>query len=210
MPDIPKPEDLSSYISDLERRIRLLETAPRLKSSSNSDDNNVTRTVFGQFPDPDGDFGLEIRNASSTLTFRADSLGIAYPRIPLSLTKAADVIAVTSATEVNTWRLTTAMATADAIQIQLQVTSDAGTTGTLRISANIGGTSYTAAQVVPALFSGFLEWKWAPVGLVVGTGPIVYDILATRTGGAGNINAYPPVQGFMATSTSILATPTGV
>jgi hypothetical protein len=209
MPDVPKPENLSSYISDLERRIRVLETAPRLKSSSNSDQSNVTRNLIGQFPDG-GDFGFELRNPTGVTVFRADSLGLAYPRIPLSLTKAADYIIVTSGTEVTTWSLTTAMATADAIQIQLGVSADAATTGTIRIATNISGTSYTAAQAIPALFNDFLEWKWAPAGLVVGTGPIVYDVLVTRTSGAGNVNVYPPLQGFMATSTSIGATPTGI
>lgn len=209
MPDIPKPEDLSTYIADLERRVRLLETAPRLKSSSNSDANNVTRTLIGQFSD--GDFGFEIRNSTSLTSFRADSQGISYPRIPLLLTKASDVITVASGVETFTWRVTCASAVANAIQIQLQTGSDVGTTGSVRIGVNISGTTYSAARTIPSGSSGlFLNWKWAPTGLLLGYGPFVFDILVTRTGGAGNVYAYPPVQAFMATSASIAATATGI
>ena len=34
MPDIPMPQDLGIYLSDLERRLRIIETAPRLQNSA--------------------------------------------------------------------------------------------------------------------------------------------------------------------------------
>jgi len=72
MPDIPLPEDLSSYIRGLESRIRALETAPKLQNSSVADGTltvrdaaNLTRTQFGLLSD--GTYGLGVLDTSGTL-----------------------------------------------------------------------------------------------------------------------------------------------
>jgi len=66
MPDIPLPEDLSTYIRGMESRIRALETAPRLQNSSVvdgvttvNDTSGVVRTQFGLLSD--GTYGLAVR-----------------------------------------------------------------------------------------------------------------------------------------------------
>lgn len=66
MPDIPLPEDLSTYIRSMESRIRALETAPRLQNSSVvdgvttvNDTAGVVRTQFGLLSD--GTYGLAVR-----------------------------------------------------------------------------------------------------------------------------------------------------
>jgi hypothetical protein len=52
VPNFPKPEDLSTYLSDLERRIRLVESTPRYSYSTaysfvpNTDSVNGGSTVF--------------------------------------------------------------------------------------------------------------------------------------------------------------------
>lgn len=46
MPDIPLPEDLSSYVRDLERRIRTLETAPRAQDTTQPWQSNIIDGTF--------------------------------------------------------------------------------------------------------------------------------------------------------------------
>lgn len=72
MPDIPLPEDLSTYIRSMESRIRALETAPRLQNSSVvdgvttvNDATGVVRTQFGLLSD--GTYGLAVRNPTGSL-----------------------------------------------------------------------------------------------------------------------------------------------
>jgi hypothetical protein len=72
MPDIPLPEDLSTYIRSMESRIRALETAPRLQNSSVvdgvttvNDATGVVRTQFGLLSD--GTYGLAVRNPAGFL-----------------------------------------------------------------------------------------------------------------------------------------------
>jgi hypothetical protein len=66
MPDVPKPEDLGTYVADLERRIKILESAPKLQDSSVTngtltvkDASNVVKTQFGLLSD--GTYGLAVR-----------------------------------------------------------------------------------------------------------------------------------------------------
>jgi hypothetical protein len=72
MPDIPLPEDLSTYIRSMESRIRALETAPRLQNSSVvdgvttvNDATGVVKTQFGLLSD--GTYGLAVRNPTGSL-----------------------------------------------------------------------------------------------------------------------------------------------
>ena len=72
MPDVPKPEDLGTYVADLERRIKILESAPTLQNSSVTngtltvkDASNIVKTQFGFLSD--GTYGLAVRNPSGNL-----------------------------------------------------------------------------------------------------------------------------------------------
>ena len=72
MPDVALPLDLGSTIAELERRIRALETAPRLQNSSVvdgvttvNDATGVVKTQFGLLSD--GTYGLAVRNPTGSL-----------------------------------------------------------------------------------------------------------------------------------------------
>ena len=72
MPDVPKPEDLGTYVADLERRIKILESAPKLQDSSVTngtltvkDASAVIKTQFGFLSD--GTYGLAVRTPGDAL-----------------------------------------------------------------------------------------------------------------------------------------------
>lgn len=206
MPDVPKPEDLGSYVADLERRIRLLESAPRLKNASISDDANVKRAIFGQLDD--GDFGLEIRNETGIAVYQVSSKGQTIPRQQMYVTRGNDYITVTSGSYVSCWEVMMPYTIADAVQIDVTVSTDAATTANLKITCNLGS-STSAIVAVPALTSQNYSYKWAVPGLTAGLANIFFQIQVQRTSGAGNVYVYTPINAFMTSSTAIGATPTG-
>jgi hypothetical protein len=90
MPDIPLPEDLSTYVRSLESRIRALETTPRLQNASFpwypgfvANQDSTTSTSYGDLATPGpsvnvtlGDPGRVIVTVSAfcetTATYQAD------------------------------------------------------------------------------------------------------------------------------------------
>ncbi|CAB5217937.1 hypothetical protein UFOVP209_32 [uncultured Caudovirales phage] len=206
MPDIPQPENLSTYIRDLERRIRLLETAPRLANASVSDDAGVVRTLTGKLPS--GDYGFEIHNSSGATVFQVLSSGVSVPRAQMGVVKSSDFVVVTSGTFTPTWRAYSPYIVADAVQITVLVATDPGTTAEIRLTTN--GSPISAINAIPANSQVSTDFKWKTAGLVVGTGPAIFYVEVRRTGGAGNVNVYPPDQAHMAASNAIGATATGL
>lgn len=205
MPDVPQPESLGSYVADLERRIRLLESAPRLKNASISDETNTERVLLGRFED--GDFGVEVRNSTGASVFKVGAAGQIYPRQQMYVTRGNDYVIVTSGTYVSAWEVMMPYATADAVQIDITISTDAATTADLYISCNVPATS--AVVNVPAFTSQNYAFAWAVPGLVVGDQSVFFQIMVRRTSGTGNVYAYVPLNAFMTSAGSINATPTG-
>lgn len=210
MAEYPTPGTAPEWMAEVERRLAALERAPRATRTSISDAAGVERVILGAVDEAGSDYGFEVRNDTGDTVYQAGADGVAYPRLPLQMLKANDNVVVTSATFVPTWSLVCPYATADAVQVQVAVAADPATTAEVRLSANLSGTPVTATFVVPASTANYYEWKWAPPGLVVATGPLAVDVEVRRTGGAGNVYAYSPVQAYMTTALSIAATPTGV
>jgi hypothetical protein len=206
------PTDLAAHLRDLERRIDDLERAPRLTNASITDDNDVERIEFGALDDnePPTDFGLVIRNADGVAVLYASADGVMRPYQTWQASQWAESIPVTSGTFGPTWALSNPYSTADALQVSVAIGADAATTGEARLSANISGSPVTATLTIPAGTLNYYEWKWAPVGLVAGTGPIIVTLDVRRTAGAGTVHAYCPIQAFSAVAADIGATATGI
>lgn len=205
MPDIPQPESLGSYVADLERRIRLLESAPRLKNASISDETNTTRAIFGQFSD--GDFGVEVRNSGGITVYKVGGAGQIYPRQQLYVTRGNDYVIVTDSSYVTTWEARTPYVTADAVQVSVTISTDPATTADFYISSNVPATS--AVVSAPANTSQSYLFRWAVPGMIVGSGTVTFQIWVRRTSGTGNVYVYIPEEAFVSSSASIGATPTG-
>lgn len=209
MPRTPlDPYDISGQFSDIKRQLHSLSTGAMLRNASMSDPDGVGRVYIGLLPD--GDYGIEVRNADGVTVYLAESAGVVYPREALQITKWGDAVAVTDGAFSIIWGMVSAYATADAVQVQAYILADAATTGEARLTVNLGGTPVTAVQSIPAASGAFYEWKWDVPGMVAGTGPIVVGLEARRTSGAGNVNVYPPIQAYMTTAASIAATVTGL
>lgn len=202
------PDDLSTTIKDIQRRLAALETAPRLTNSSMSDPNGTDRIIIGQFSD--GDYGLQINNPAGMTVYKAGQYGVTRPDYLLQLTQPNTYTDINSATFVTVWAATCTYVTADAIRFTIAVSADAATTGEVQITSNISGSPTTAVQTVPASTANGYEWNWAPPGLIVGTGPVIFSLQARRTSGTGLIHVYPPTQVLMSTSDVLRATATGI
>lgn len=210
MAEYPTAGTAPEWMAEIERRLAALERAPRLTNASITDDAGVVRVMLGRMNEAGTDYGFEVRNDTGDTVYQAVNEGVAYPRLPMQILQSGLFVPVTSATFGPQWDLVCPYATANAVQVQTYVSADAATTGELRLTMNIGGSPVTATVAIPAASGNYYEFKWAPVGLAVATGPIVIGVEARRTSGAGNVNVYAPVQSYMTTAESIAATPTGV
>lgn len=215
MPVTPLPDNIVDIVRDLQRRIHTLETAAPMRATSMTagttiikDDAGIARVAMGLIADDE--YGLAVYNADGALVYEANAAGVVVPRQDGQITKANDTVTATSASFVRTWSATFTVVVADAIQVQAVVGADAATTGEARLAVNVGGVTYAATQTIAAGTADPYEWKWAIPGLVVGTGPIVVDLEVRRTGGAGDLHVYAPLQAAAATAASIGATATGV
>lgn len=210
-----EPGDVNADLAEIFRRLHALETASPMRRTSMTE--GTTRFLDGGGQErvsvgiiSTGDYGFEVMNEAGLPVYRADSDGVSYPRQPLQMFKAGDYVSVASGTFTRTWNLVCSYATGDAVQVQVYLLADAATTGEAQLTVNLGGSPVTAIQAIPAASGAYFEWKWAPPGLVVGTGPIQVGLEIRRTSGAGSVYAYPPNQAFHSTAAAIAATPTGV
>jgi hypothetical protein len=66
--------ELAAKLADIERRIRTLETSPRVAFSSIADRYNELRVLLGDLQD--GDYGIQIYDSLGSTVFRADDDGL--------------------------------------------------------------------------------------------------------------------------------------
>jgi hypothetical protein len=205
------PHSLPQHLREMERRIEVLERAPRLGNSSINDDNDVERIVLGQLDEDDPDsFGIRIANADTVAVLEVDAAGVLRPYQNWQASRWDESVPVTSAAYVPTWAESNPYSTADAMRLTVYLATDPATTGEARLSSNLGGSPVTSAVTIPAGTATYYEWNWAMPGLVAGTGPIVITLDVRRTSGAGNVYAYQPIQCFSGVASDLGATPTGV
>lgn len=105
---------------------------------------------------------------------------------------------ITSATFTTTHRCAVELVTFAQVKVRITASCDGATTGEVRVHCN-GNT--TSAVALPAGVFTDVEYNWDVSSFVdVNTGPWTFDVQARRTGGAGNVNVYPPTElamGFM-------------
>jgi len=223
MADPTLPPSLAAEIADLKRRLNNLERSQRLPFSSTRggaflflDDGGGPRLVLGNASvDDDGlitpqaVYGVVGHGDDATigLLLKQGVRGLAYPIIPIPMTKAGDLVAVTSGTFVTLFETTVDFPAEEVIVAVHAVVTDAGTTGEVRLRDTSSGTT-TSAQSIPAAYSGVATFKWLHPSLAglndqrfvteSRVAPLAVEVQARRTGGAGNVNVYASSRVFQA------------
>jgi hypothetical protein len=219
-PILPAGADFLRKFRDLERRLEALERGERMPYTSQRggtfellDDQGRPVFYFGTYTRGAGTgYGVlaEVPDGAGPGTapsvFEVDDDGLEAPYLDIPFAKANDFLAVTSPTFVTAWSGNAALAVAMAVRVGYTIGCDAGTTGEVRVVA--GARTSSARPLAAGVFNnGTFDLLLMPN--VIGTGPLGVHLQARRTGGAGNVNVYPPTQMAQAGNDGIGATTTG-
>lgn len=188
-----KPDDAYARLADFERRLKALETAPRLGLTT--------------FTPPGATYPV----------FSADETGLVLPSIPIplvpqsgtGLTASATSVSATDASFQSVYAGEAFAAIADAYMVTFAWATDAATTGEVRLKNNVGGGGVTSVVSLAAGSGGFLTFSWLH-GQPLGTGPFAPTLQARRTGGAGGVGIFVPGSSWFAGSAWSAATATGI
>jgi hypothetical protein len=154
------------------------------------DADGETRLIIGQ-TEP-GRYGIIVNDADGTTPrLWIDESGIRAPYLASPFVAADDYKTVASATFVVTHRAQVEQITSEGVYAWVTAGSDVGTTGEVRLRNTDTGVT-TQAMTVPAASSGTVQqFRWLH-GSLLSAGPIVFEVQARRTAGAGNVNVYRP------------------
>lgn len=121
---------------------------------------------------------------------RVEALASRAPSQSVGVELAGQYVEVTSATFVPTCHWNLPAAFSDVLNAWVAVTSDASTTGEVRIREAVSG-AVTDILTIPALANQSAYFEWLH-GVHLGDTTCEFQIQARRTGGSGNINVYSP------------------
>lgn len=187
------PAQFKDHLRGIERRLRELEGARPLTSTTITDDQGNVVGRIGRLPNdgsrPPDTWGIVLLSATGSVRkrFEIGTEGWILPRINYILTDTAAVKNVTSGSFVETWRNYVPALEGRGVEVLIPWVTGAGTTGELRIDSNIP--SNTVAYPLPAASSGVAFARWLHGG-VLGSGPVVFSVMARRTAGANNVSIF--------------------
>lgn len=222
MSDQPVPSgadaQFAAWMSTMEERMRALETAPRISSTSQrggsyqllDDDGNLLFS-FGEYKRGIfDDYGILSRvpdgagPGTSPTALEINTNGMEAPHIPFEVYKANDFTVVTSGSFANIWQATASLLVSDTMLWTSLITVDAATTAEARLeSAGL----FTDVLAIPT-GSTNVQFKWLH-GKNLGGGMGV-SLQVRRASGAGNVNVYSPSVVTQAGSAGTGSTPGGL
>lgn len=223
MQDQPVPSNadaqFAAWKQGIEERIRALETAPRITTTSQRggsyqllDDQGRKLFTFGEYTrGAFTDYGIQARvpdgagPGTTTTALEINVNGMEAPQIPLTISKSGDIVVVTSGTFTSVWAAWAALLISDTIVWRSIVGCDAGTTAEVRLES---GGSFTG--VITCAAGGFtnINYNWLH-GKNQG-GSLGMTLQVRRTGGTGNVNVYTPYYAAQAGSAGTSSTATGL
>lgn len=204
VPGTPEAQ-LAAWKQGIEERLRALETAPRISTTSQRggsyillDDDGREVVFFGEYlrgsGDPGYGFQVQVPDGAGPSTqptvIEVDDDGLEAPYLDFPLHKSDAPVIVTSGTFINTWDGGAALVVARAIQVGVTITTDGGTTGEARVTA---GTVTSSAHTLPSGSSAYYAWDLLLEEDTLGSGPLFVAVQARRTSGAGNVYVYQAV-----------------
>jgi hypothetical protein len=219
------PDDLTRRLREIERRLAALETAPRLKSAAMRnglieivDDVGTVRTRLGLLPN--GDYGVEAYNSDGIRVFSVGDNGMARPAMILPWFDSFDLApprTITQGSFGSFFNTRAPFVSADGLVLSINVGTDVGTTGELRVT--IFSTAGNVTSAVNTLGSGLggggggtgprtLRWLH---GLQLGVNDLTMSVQVElrRTGGAGNVYAVVPNYAFFVDGAEFSCTGSG-
>jgi hypothetical protein len=140
-----------------------------------------------------------------TTSFEINGQGMESPQIPLVVLKANDFVVVTSGAFADVWNAWASLTVSDSITWRGTIGCDVGTTGEAKLVS--GATSSGVISLAAGAFTQ-TNWDWLHGFTQGGNRP--YSLQVRRTGGAGNINVYPPYYVAQGGSAGLVSTPTGL
>lgn len=186
-------ESLMATIRDLERRIRALESAPRIPHTSLSqgslivyDENGDDVVTVGKLYN--GKYGLAVNTGPGGITFLSDTDGLALPfyaapfRIASGAPDSSGAVKVTSTSFVTVYRTVIELLQWDAVRVRVPAQTNGAETGEVRLR-NLSNGNVTAAVPVSSA-GGLFDFRWLHGG-EVGTGPWFFAVEARVTSGTG-------------------------
>lgn len=196
-----EPDDVYARMKELERRVKALETSPRLPNSS------ITTAV--------GTFDL-----SDLVPSAAVPLMPAPSAASVSVTANVTNSFMVGSTFAEIYDAVMLWIPYDSIYIAVPWATDAGTTGELDLADLNSGASpgtHSTAYTLPANSAGYVGMAWKhgrALGLAQrqldGTGLFRPAIRARRTGGAGNVSIFVPHEFLLCQSYLTGATTNGL
>lgn len=206
MRDQPVPLDPESQMAAwqlaIEERLRALETAPRITSTSQrggsfqllDDDGNLLFT-FGTYTRQEfEDYGIQSRIPTGgggpddyTTSLEINVNGMEAPQIPLNIQPLNEYIDVTAGTFTAVWQANASLLVSDSIWWNSIIGADVGTAGQARLES--GG---VYSDVIPIAAGSFTDivYKWKH-GFSQG-GARIFRLEVRRTSGAGTLHVYNP------------------
>jgi hypothetical protein len=202
-PILPAGADFLRRFRDLERRLEALERGERMPYTSQRggtfellDDQGRPVFYFGTFTRGAGTgYGIQAKvpdgagPGTNPTVLEIDDDGLEAPYLDIPYGKAGDFVVVTAAGFTTAWSGNAALCVARAVRVGFTIGCDAATTGEVRVIAG-ARTSAARPLAAGAFTSGTFDLLL--MDDVIGSGPLGVHLQARRTGGAGNVNVYPP------------------
>lgn len=214
VPNSPEAQ-MAAWKQGVEERLRALETAPRISSTSQRggsyvllDDQGRTVWTFGEYTRGlVTDYGIQsiIPEAANATALEVNANGMEAPQIPLFMTTSSSFIVVTSGSFTSVYTFWASLVVSDSITFRGQVGCDASTTGEARLES--GGNFSDVITLAAGTFTS-INWDWLnPTDPGASFG---MTLQVRRTSGAGNVNVYQPFYAAQGGSAGLGATPGGL
>jgi hypothetical protein len=200
----PSGDAFLARLIDLERRLADLERAPRMPYTSQRggtfellDEEGRRVFRFGTYArgiSPPG-YGVQATIPdgagpdTSPTVFEVDDDGLEAPFLELMVGLPNQFVAVTGGAFATIWEGAAGLTVARAVQVSYNVGVDAATTGEVRVVA--GSRTSSAVNCPGGAFTQGVFNLLLPDNSI-GSGPLIVNLQARRTAGAGNVNVYRP------------------
>jgi hypothetical protein len=202
-PILPAGADFLRKFRDLERRLEALERGERMPYTSQRggtfellDDQGRPVFYFGTYTRGAGTgYGVlaEVPDGAGPGTapsvFEVDDDGLEAPFLELMVGLPNQFVAVTGGAFATIWEGAAGLTVARAVQVSYNVGVDAATTGEVRVVA--GSRTSSAVNCPGGAFTQGVFNLLLPDNSI-GSGPLIVNLQARRTAGAGNVNVYRP------------------